>query len=905
MAQKRFVLIDSNSLIHRAYHAYPADLATSKGEQTNAVYGFTAILLKVIDDFEPDYLICVFDTDKPTHRHKKFKEYKIQRKPMDEELVNQLPRIRQVVKAFNIPLLEADGFEADDVIGTLEGDKKLKEYEKIIVSGDHDMFQLADHDTKIFISGRSFRDSNLYGPKEVEKKLGIKPEQVVDYKALYGDPSDNIPGVAGVGKKGALNLIKEYKNLDNLYKSIGKVGGRYRKKLEKGKEDAELSKELATISRDAPIDYDVKGAKWGDFDAQKVRSLFQELEFRSLLKRLNEITKEQKDLLGEDLFNKNETNEFEIEKVDTKSAWNDLCKKLGSEKRIFYSILSSSPHPIDSTPISLEFFYKGKIYTVESGLFSDESGLSGSAKNLKKLFEDNNIEKVGFDVKSDMHSLASKNIKIVNYFDTQICGYMLQGGEGKATFVDMVFSYFGKMYDKIVNEKAVGPRNSEEDFRKYRGVRSCYTKKLYDKFVSQIADFDNKNEWNCNKLFEEIETPLIKVLFKMEEFGIKVDQKYLEKFKDEIEEKLEKLKKKIFHYVGHEFNVDSPKQVGEVLFDELDLGKASRTRKGNVSTRSEVLKKLKGTHPVVDEILEYREVSKIASTYTDSLIDCIYKDTGRIHTTFNQAVTATGRLSSTDPNLQNIPISTEAGKKIRKAFVAPRSSELISFDYAQQELRILAHITGEKNLIEAFENDIDVHALTASKIFDKDIEDVGDKERGVGKTVNYGVMYGMGERGLARLIKVKVDKADNFIKKYFEAYSGVKEYFDDYLNKVEKEGYAETLFGRRRQVKGLSSSNYAQRNTRIRELINFPMQGAAADMMKYAMVQIDELIEDKYSNKAKMLLQVHDELIFECNSSINMDEFAKEVENIMEGVYDLCVPIKVEHSRGKSWYEIH
>ena len=893
--KKRFVIIDANSLVHRAFHAYPSHLTTSKGEQINAVYGFCVILLKVIEELEPDYLVCSFDIPKKTIRHKKYKEYKGKRKPKEKELLQQFPRVKEAVRAFNIPVLEYEGYEADDVIGTIEQDKRIKGYEKIIITGDQDLFQLVDKDTKVYLSGRNFRDSKLFGVKDVIKKAGLRPDQIVDFKSLAGDPSDNIPGVTGIGKVGAQKLILKYQDLENLYRHLNMVDTRYRNKLISGKDQAYMSQELAQIIKDVPIKWRLGECIWGDYKVHDVIEFFTELEFRSLVRKMEILHSEQNELLPP-IEQKKGNDSFMI--IQTKEDLSSFISLLEGQKEIALNVYCTSRHPIQCSVAHIGFYWGKKRYCIPIELIKHESSFSDAGKRIKKILEMKRIKKIGYELKHTIHALRNIGIQFNGIsFDVMLAAYVLSGGNSKVSLEELAFRYLGI---SLQTRKEV----QELDLSKHITLETELIWKLYKQFVKELKKIQEKR-WSLERLFYEIEMPLIPILARMEEKGTLIDRAYLRKFGEELDKKITNEEQGAYKSVGHEFNLGSPKQVSEVLFDELDLPKGRKTKSGSYTTRDEVLEQLGGVHPVVEHIRRFREYSKLRSTFVTALIEVVHEESGRIHTTFNQAITATGRLSSSDPNLQNIPVSTKLGSKIRKAFIAEANSILVSFDYSQQELRLLAHFSGEKNLIEAFEKEVDVHALTASRIFDKPLDKVTKKERNIGKTINFGVMYGMSGVGLSDFLKIPRKRAIKFIERYFMEYSKVKVYFDSYLSNVEKQGFAETLFARRRTAHQLLSSNMHVRRAAVREIINFPIQGSAADMTKLAMIKADAVISKHFAKDVFLLLQVHDELLFEVSlSKTRFTDFKKKICVAMEDIVPLHVPLRVEISEGKNWQEL-
>ena len=891
--KKKFVLIDSMSIVHRAYHAYPSHLGTSKGEQTNAVYGFTAILIKVIEDLKPDLLVSVFDTQAPTIRHHKYSDYKANRDKPDNELLEQIPKVKKVLRTFDIPIFEVDGFEADDIIGTFENSEEAKNFQKVIVTGDQDIFQLVDQDTRVYLSGRTFKDSKMYDSEDVREKLGIRPDQVVDYKALCGDSSDNIPGVKGIGKVGASKLLKQFDNLENVYENIAEVPGRYRKKLQEESEQAQLSKELATIIKDVPVEFELEDAQWGEFDISSVRQLFKKFEFRSLYKKISKLQRKSDVFDDAGRSKENLQDKFDLKKLENEKDWEAFIKKVKKEKQIaFYSEIKGSIYKADLKTLGMTVDGE-EIYIINDN-FKNE------IQNLKAILKDIKVLKIGYDIKTLIHALDNLDFNLKGtFFDVQIAAYLIQEGEGNVGFENLVFSNLGVMIEK---EEALSfdfgdMKNSDEEEFAYE---TSLLFKLFDKQEKQLGEIGR-----LSHVFYEIEMPIIKILAEMERNGIKLDKKCLKKYKRKLEEKIASIEEEIYEAVGHEFNVSSPKQVSEILFEELDLPKPPKTKSGNYKTGAKILKDLEVAHPVVGFILKYRELSKLNSTYTNSLLDFVNKETGRIHSSFNQAVTSTGRLSSSNPNMQNIPISTDLGREVRKAFVAEDNYCVMAFDYSQQELRILAHLSGEKALIEAFEKDIDIHALTASKIFDKKEEDVDKDDRQIGKTINYGIIYGMSANGLASSLKISYEKASDFIDLYFEQFPSIKGYFDELIDKAKKDGYVETIHGRRRNANALNSKNYHIRQGAVREIMNFPLQGSASDIMKLAMIESIEVLKKKYKKYAKLILQIHDELVFEYKGEEKLDQFKKEISGIMEDSVDLAVRMKVDVFEARNWYNLH
>lgn len=898
--KKRFILVDANSIIHRAYHAYPSHLSTLRGEQVNAVYGFSTLILKIIEDLKPDMIICAFDVEtKPTFRNKIYKKYKSTRKPVDKELVDQIPRIKEVLKAFDIPILEVEGFEADDLIGTLEVQDDVKDFEKIIVTGDQDMFQLVDTDTKVFLSGRTFKDSKIYRESDIKEKVGVRPSQIVDFKAIYGDPSDNIPGVKGIGKKGAIDLLNNYKSLKGIYRNLDKVENRYKNKLKESKVEAFISYKLAQIKNDIQIKYDLDKCRWSKVNISKIEKVFRKLEFKSLVERVWDLS-DNKDVNSRNHEKTTDVQKYNNMYVEKYKDIEDLSRE-ALRKKLIYIYVDSGDESIFDTNVGKMFITVDcTIYEIDLKKCFSKRNILRLGSKIKSILEDKDIRKVGFDLKRIIHILLNFGIRLhAPYFDIKLAAYILQAGRGETTLSDLAFIYLGEVFDSQLKLSS----NKEDNDSSIGKIKVIC--KLYESLSVKLEKFDDKRQWNLKKLFHDIEMPLIEVLCEMERNGILIDTKYLLNFQNELDQDINNIEKEVFKCIGHEFNLCSPKQVSDVLFEELSLPKTKRNKSGSYSTSSDHLQDLKSAHPVVGLILRYRELSKLRSTYTASLIESVDKKTKRIHTTYNQAIAATGRLTSSEPNLQNIPISTDLGRELRKAFVCVRGSSLMSFDISQQELRILAHLAGEKSLIDAFNRNIDVHALTAGKIFDKDISEVTSKERRIGKTINFGVMYGMSERGLSQTLGISYKQAEDFVIRYFREYSRVRGFFDDYLEKAKSKGYAETLFGRRKLVGNLRKMNSFGKQAVIRELINFPIQGTAADMMKLTMIKISKIIDKRYKEKAKMILQIHDELVFEFKGKNKIEEFKNDVKKSIEGIYPLKAPLKVEIKEGKNLNDTH
>lgn len=897
-SQAKILLIDANAIIHRAYHAFPKNLTTTDGKLVNAAYGFTKILLQTLKEFEPEYIVCAFDTRMPTFRHEMFKEYKAHRPKTDAELIEQFPLVKQVVEALNIPLFEVEGSEADDIIGTITKNQSIKTIEKIVVTGDKDLLQLIDKNTKIFLAGTSYSKSKVYNESNVEKKLGFPHQYLIDYKGLKGDPSDNIPGVKGVGDVTATNLIKKYGTLEEIYQNIEQISGAVQNKLKENADMAKLSKELATIDCQVNLDFQLSKAELKDYDQDKALKLFQELQFRSLVNELpkskngssNNSGSEQLGLLGN--IETEETSE------NTEIAEHHQLKNLAelesvlSEKKAEYVVIGQAEELTDDIfqkITKLILVIDSESYLVELEKFD--------LKKLEKILKQHKL--VTYGGKRLIHACISSGIDLELAHDLRVAAYVAGKGGSKLDLATVVFNNVGIVYDPA----------------KYSGLKQYLIRtQLIEKLTSPIlnklkeANINGGNGWGLEKLYTDVEMPLIEVLMQMERNGIFLDKDHLEKFAQMLSEKIAKLEKEIYKIAETEFNIDSPKQLGEILYDKLGVPGASKTKSGNYSTGEKVLSKIRESYPIADYVLQYRELAKLRSTYTNAIIELVNEKTGRIHTTFNQTVAATGRLSSTKPNLQNIPISTENGREIRKSFIAPEDKMLVFMDYSQQELRLLAHFSQEEKLIEAFNQGMDIHAVTAATLFNKEVDQVAKDERRIGKTVNFGVVYGISPFGLSDRLQIPREDGKRFIDTFYESYPKVKRFFDNLIKEAKTQGRVKTILGRERDASNLNSRNYQLRSATEREVINFPLQGSAADMMKLAMLEAHALIENEYSDFAKLIVQIHDELGFEVATKSADDkklkEFAQAMREKMLNVLDLDIVMKVDVEIGYNMSEL-
>jgi DNA polymerase I len=890
--KKKLVLIDSNALIHRAYHALPP-LTTKTGEIVNAVYGYTSVLLNVLAKFKPEYIVAAFDLKEPTFRHKEFKDYKATRVKAPDDLYAQIPRVKELVRAFNIPIVEKEGYEADDLLATFarKTEKLHPDVEVIVVTGDLDTLQLVNDQTKVFALRRGMSDSVLYGEKEIFERYGLKPDQMNDYKGLRGDPSDNLPGVRGVGEKTASDLLQKYETLENIYKNLSEIKEGVRKKLEQDKVQAYFSKRLATLVDNVPVNFDLEKARVGDFSRVKVINLMRELEFFSLLRRLPGYEDHMKNI--------EEGQAGKIRKPEEagKIEW----KKIGSweipEIKEILSVVSDgeigeelkglaiSPNPIAS-------FYIPKV---------DEK--------VKKIIGDEQVKKIGFDLKKDWRILQENKTTLRGIgFDVQLAAYLLKSGSN-LSWEDLVMQELGVMVEKKDKKKGqatlVFQKEDDGGVEKVcrRAALNFSLKEKLEKNLKRISSeqIADGREKTISNLFENLEMPLVKILAQMEKEGIKINKTVLHGISEKLDRRVEKLDVEIQKMAGEKFNVNSNVQLREILYEKLKIPtKNIKSGKTGYSTASAELQKIKSLHSVIPKIEEYRELFKLKTTYLDPLPN-MADSSSRLHTTFNQAVTTTGRLSSSDPNLQNIPIRTDLGQVIRTAFEAKAGYRLVSADYSQIELRIAAHLSGDVRMITTFLGGEDIHAATAARVNKIDFDKVTKKMRSAAKALNFGIIYGMSTFGFAQSASVDQEEARDFIRKYFANYPQVAQFLDEVKNSAREKGYVETEMGRRRYIPEINATNLQLRNAAERMAVNMPIQGLAADIIKLAMLAADRLIQEKYP-EVRMVLQIHDELLFEVPEK-QAEKFARDIKAEMESVYNMSVPLIADVKIGDNWGE--
>jgi len=907
-SKPRLFLIDGSAMFYRSYFAFIRNpLFNSKGENTSAIYGFALSLMKILLEERPDYIAVVFDTKEPTFRHKKYAAYKATREKMPDEMAEQYPRIVELVKAFNIPLIEKAGYEADDVIATMAKKAEEKNIDTYMVTGDKDFMQLISPSIKMLVV-RPGKDVEILDLDALKKKYNLTPLQVIDFLALMGDSSDNVPGVAGVGEKTALNLLKEFGSLDNLYQNIHKVTKpALYKKLIEGKDNAYLSRELVTIDKNVPLEIDFEQLRRESPDIDKLKQLFQELEFRSLMQRLNEF-----DEKGGYVIQDIKTTEIEYVLIREKSQFDDLVDRLQKSDFFVFDTETTGLNAFDSDIIGISFSFKPfQAYYVP--LIDNRSDLNMEEilAKLKPIFEDNNIKKGGQNIKYDGLMLYQHNIQLrgIN-FDTMVAHYLLEPGTRHHNLDLLAEKFLG--YKMIPIEKLIGKKGKKQKNMLEIAVDEVVPYACEDADITfRLKEILEKKlkETDTYWLFEQVEMPLVAVLMEMEKNGVKLDVDFLHQMSRKLEEELKGFEKKIYDMAGIVFNINSPQQLGKVLFEELEIQKEiggkrpSRTATGQYSTSESVLERF-SKHPIVKNILEYRKLAKLKSTYVDALPTLISRRTGRLHTSFNQTVTATGRLSSSDPNLQNIPIRTEIGREIRKAFITENPEDFIlSADYSQIELRIMAHLSGDPSLKEAFIRGEDIHASTAAAIFNIPIEMVNDDHRRKAKEVNFGIIYGISPYGLASRLGIEPDEAQQIIDNYFVRFPRVNDYMIHTIAFARKNKYVKTILNRRRYIPEIESKNNNVRQNAERVAINTTIQGSAADLIKIAMINIqNRLTAEKM--QTKMILQVHDELVFEVKNS-ELETVKEMVKYEMENAIKLDVPIKVDLGVGKNWLEAH
>ncbi len=883
MKKEKLMVIDGSSLIFRAFYALPL-LTTKDGIFTNGIYGFLTMFYKVVEEQNPDYLCVAFDRSGPTFRHKEYKEYKGHREKAPSELVQQFPIIKEILDAMNVKHIDLQEFEADDIAGTLARIGEEKGLETVLVTGDKDYLQLATDTTKVLITRKGITNMDVYDKDAVIEKYGITPKQFIDLKGLMGDPSDNIPGVPGVGEKTGIKFLKEYKTMEGLYENIDKVGGKKTKeKLIENKDLAFLSRKLSEIITNVPLDFNIEDIRVKEENVDTLVKLYENLEFGSLLKRIS---------------GQASVEEYSSPKFNIVDDYKDLIGEIKEKKKFGFKFLVSNNNYIEDPILALGIKTEGSPTSII--FFKDN--MEEFVINFKALFEDDEIEKIGHSIKTDIIILYRLGIDYVNiHFDSMIAKYLIDPSQSSYEINNIskeYLDYYGKDQEDLLGKG--------KNKKTYKDLKEDETCEYISFFLDTVFSVESKmketlEEQEMLELYYEVELPLVKVLASMEYYGFKMDIEELNKLEIEYNGEIETLTQEIHEMSDSDFNINSPKQLGEILFDKLNLPVIKKTKTG-YSTNAEVLDKLKGQHPIIEKVLRYRQIVKLKSTYIDGLLNLINRQTNRIHSSFNQTITSTGRISSTEPNLQNIPIRTEDGRKIRKAFIAENHGyKLVDADYSQIELRVLAHISRDPKFIDAFKNNEDIHSKTASEVFNVPMEEVDSTMRSRAKAVNFGIVYGISDYGLSRDLDITRKEAKLYIDNYLNNYSNVKKYMDNIVQEGKENGYVETILHRRRYIPELNAKNFNIKSFGERIAMNTPIQGSAADIIKKAMVNVYNELE-KRKLESRLILQIHDELIIETKVE-ELEEVKELMKDIMENAIKLDVPLTVDLQVGDSWYE--
>jgi len=903
-------LLDGMALAYRSYFAFVRNpLINSKGINTSGVFGFASTLIRILKAEKPDYIAVVFDTSAPTFRHKRFPEYKATREKMPDELREQIPVIRHVVDAFSIPVIEKEGFEADDVIGTLARQAEARDMDVYMVTGDKDFMQLVSPQIKMYSMKRSEGEADILDPEGVQQKVGLPPEKIIDYLGLMGDTSDNVPGVPGVGPKTALALIQEFGSMQEVLDHVDRVSRKsVQEKLQQNREQALLSRELVTIHTNVPLDVEVHDLQAQPPDREALISLFQELEFHRLLDEISTFFEDAPEEI-----------EKQYHTVDTADAFDTFVRDLQKQSVFSLDLETTALEPMSAEIVGLSFSWNpGEAFYLPVRVPGEDTGdlfedpkaqLQKILGTLKPVLENPEKRKCGQNIKYDMLVLKRHGIEVRGVdFDSMVAAYLIDPSARQYNIDALALQYLH--YKKIPTKELIGTGRQQI-------TMDLVSVDKISEYACEDADIAFRlrkvleprlEQDNLTSLFQEVEMPLVSVLMMLEENGVALDTDLLAAMSQDMQHQLDGIESAIYEMAGETFNINSTQQLGKILFEKLKVhellgGRKPRRTKTGYSTDVRVLESL-SAHPLPKKLLDYRQLTKLKSTYVDALPALICESTGRVHASFNQTVAATGRLSTSNPNLQNIPIRTELGREIRKAFVAQEPGwKLISADYSQIELRLMAHLSGDETLLESFKNGEDVHRRTASEIFDIAPESVTDDHRRQAKTINFGIMYGMGPYGLASRLSISNEEAQNFISAYFSRYPKVNEFIAQTIAAAYKQGFVTTLLNRRRYLPELKSDNRNIRDFGERTAVNTPIQGTAADMIKIAMIRIAERLQ-KENWQSRMILQIHDELLFECPET-EIKKLNDLVKKEMEGAIRLRVPIQVDVGVGSSWFEAH
>ncbi|OBR66478.1 DNA polymerase I [Paenibacillus oryzae] len=889
---KKWMLIDGNSIAYRAFFAMPP-LTNSAGLHTNAIFGFTTMLLKLLEEQKPSHVLVAFDAGKVTFRHEGYAEYKGGRQKTPPELSEQFPVLKELIAAFGIAQFELDGYEADDIIGTLTLEADKQGVPALVVTGDKDMLQLASSGVTVAVTRKGVSEVELYTPDAINEKYGLTPGQIIDLKGLMGDTSDNIPGVPGVGEKTALKLLHEYSSVENVLSNLDKLKGKLKENIQNHQEDAVMSKKLATIFREVPLEKSIDEITYSGHDDAKLGDMFRRLEFKSLLERLQ--------LGAESGADESKAQAAAAELTVTSLSGDEdsegmdrlmLALESGGEHGLFIEAVGENPHHAELLGVSLA--------TADEVFVLPASALKAAfCERLNAWLGDETKPKYGFDLHKSELALRWAGHRLGGAaFDVQLAAYLLDPTDNQLALssINERQGFTGVPTDEAVYGKGAKFKvPDEETLFRHLALKAHAVLRLAPKMTEELK------ATGMEKLYFELEQPLSRVLADMEHQGIKVERSVLEELGKSLESQLSTIMSGIYSLAGTEFNINSPKQLGEILFDKLGLPARKKTKTG-YSTDAEVLEELAPYHEIIPLILHFRQLSKLQSTYVEGLLKEIREETGKVHTYYRQTIAATGRLSSQFPNLQNIPIRLEEGRQIRKAFLPSEPGwSILAADYSQIELRVLAHISGDENLKEAFIHDMDIHTKTAMDVFGVEADKVDANMRRSAKAVNFGIVYGISDFGLSQNLGITRKDAASFIEQYFNVFKGVRQYMDDIVTSAKKDGYVTTLLDRRRYLPEIKSSNFNLRSFAERTAMNTPIQGTAADIIKLAMVQMDEALKSR-GLKSRMLLQVHDELVFEVPPD-ELELMKGLLPEVMEGALKLDVPLKADVSFGDNWYE--
>lgn len=925
---KKFIIIDGNALIHRSFHALPPSLITKDGILVNAVYGFTAFILKAFLELRPEFVVLTLDRPGPTFRHEQYAEYKATRTKAPDELYAQIPLVKKLATALDIPIFEQDGLEADDLIGCLvKRSEKETDWHNIIITGDMDTLQLVSERTSVYTMGKGLSESKIYNPDKVKERYGLSVAQMIDYKGLRGDPSDNIPGVKGIGEKGATDLLQKFNNLEGVYQALDNnaenIKPRTKELLKAGKEMAFFSRSLATIDTKAKLSFAWEDFRLSTFDEDKAKEVFINFEFKSLLNKLHEVklikaggaTKSIVEDEIEIALERKIKNPVKTKLILSDLEFKELITTLEKEKSFSLSLVSETDNPFESKIIGLAFsFQTNAAYYLplnesekKLDLFTfnqDNRQESNRLLKLKGIFENEAIVKYGHDLKTIERFLLTENIKLKGIgFDTHVASYLLNPERSDHNLDSLVLRELREDKTKLQEITGDGRDNlslaeiTKENLASFFGEEANYIWRLEKLLIKKLKDN------NLLKLFKEIEMPLISVLAKMETRGIILNPKSLKKLASILAAKLDNLRKEVQVISQTDFNLNSPKQLQVVLFEKLAIpSKGLKKTKTGISTADDELEKIKDLHEIIPLIKDYRELNKLQNTYVLALPELINRKDGRLHTSFKQTVASTGRLSSASPNLQNIPTRSAEGREIRQAFEAEKGYKLLGLDYSQIELRLAAHLSKDPQMIKAFLNKEDIHSATAAAINSVNMSELSKEMRQAAKATNFGIIYGQGPHGLSQAAGISYAEARTFIDRYFEIYPMIKKMMDNNISEAIKNGYAETIFNRRRPLPELESPLMQVKKSGERMAINMPIQGSAADMIKKAMIDIDQVIENK-ETEIRLLLQIHDELIFEVRSD-KLEKYQTIISQLMSEVIILSVPIIVDVKSGDNWADL-